>query len=243
MESNADAFASGTLSLVMSWICVVPLLISFTTATYSLLTEKAADLPKWFILWVFACLVFASPLRYIVLQLIVALSFPVQSWRALFSSLPMAAIGPLAFGAMAFIGVGLPLLVTHYAVQGRKGSTDKVGAGRLAIGFVVAPLSAALSWPIYFIVLQFAAYSTHWLRAADVIGATNGPALTTYTYVLGKVLPLPINGDLESVTKTDRDMLRNHVASFYLGEREYARYVSKAYPDLYQSWPLVKPEN
>jgi hypothetical protein len=49
------------------------------------------------------------------------------------------------------------------------------------------------------------------------------------------LLPLPVAGHYQGVTISDRDMLRNHVASFYLGDRAQAKYVKLAYPALYES--------
>lgn len=71
------------------------------------------------------------------------------------------------------------------------------------------------------------------LRAENVIGATNGPVYFVYHHALKYGMPLPVANIYEDVTASDRDMLRNHVASLYLGRRAEARYVRLAYPALY----------
>jgi hypothetical protein len=47
-------------------------------------------------------------------------------------------------------------------------------------------------------------------------------------------MPLPVARYYEEVTVSDRDMLRNHVASFYLGRQAEAKFVKLSYPVLYQ---------
>ena len=86
-----------------------------------------------------------------------------------------------------------------------------------------APVLSAVAHALFFLVLPFTGYATHWLNAEDVVQATNGPAYAAYNLALGKLMALPIKSSLESVTTADHDMLRNHVASFYLGHREFAR--------------------
>ena len=81
--------------------------------------------------------------------------------------------------------------------------------------------------------LQYAAFTTHWLRADDVIRATNGPAAVAYSVALKYLTPAPARGFYSEVSRTDRERLRNHVASYYLGRLEESHYVEAAYPDLY----------
>jgi hypothetical protein len=108
-------------------------------------------------------------------------------------------------------------------------------AERVAFGVLLAPVAASLSVALFVWLLGFAHLTTAWLNAKDVIGATNGPALGIYSVGLKHLLPLPVAGFLTGVTASDRDMLRNHVATFYLGWREQAHYIRAAYPALYDS--------
>ena len=49
------------------------------------------------------------------------------------------------------------------------------------------------------------------------------------------MMPLAITDPLASVAKNDRELLRAHVASYYLGPREYARFLKESYPEVYDS--------
>jgi len=55
-----------------------------------------------------------------------------------------------------------------------------------------------------------------------------------YDHALKYVMPLPIAGHYQDVTVSDREMLRNHVASFYLGSQAEAKFVKLSYPALYE---------
>jgi hypothetical protein len=235
---DADPLASSTVSVGLAWLGAVPLMVWAVATTVSILRVRTAQVPRWFVIWIGLCILLLSPVRYLFLALLIASSFPVQSFRALIATVPLSFYLPIVFGLMALVGVGLPLWTT---VSAGLGSLTKpsLSATRLALGSIVAPVASAASYVLFFFLLEFAGFTTHWLRAEDVIGATNGPALFVFEHGLAKTLPVPVTGELISVTKTDRDWLRNHVASVYLGEREFARYVERAYPELYRSWPIV----
>jgi hypothetical protein len=230
----ADPFASSTVSLVLAWACALPFLIYTVSTAGALLISKTPGVPKWFLIWTGICIVALSPFRYIILQFLFGAAFPVQSWRALLSSMGLVVYVPIVFGILFAIGLVLPLIITLWVGLGNLDSPRTSGF-RLLAGFIVAPVASSLAYVLFFWALQYAAISTHWLRADDVIGSTNGPAQVVYGLGLGRVLPLPVSGLLTSVTRTDRDMLRNHVATYYLGRREFDRYVHEAYPALYNS--------
>jgi hypothetical protein len=126
----------------------------------------------------------------------------------------------------------LPLVLTTLVGFGSL-RTPQISRGRLVLGALVAPVTMAGAYLLFFWLLPFAGWTVHWLRADDVIGATNGPAYAVYDVALKHFLPLPIAGYYVDVTTSDRDMVRNHVASFYLGRGAEAFYVSESYPDLY----------
>ncbi len=230
---NADPFASSTISTVLAWVVALPVILAALGAGIGMLFERTSDeIPRWFVVWLMLSLLILSPLRYMVLQIIVSSAYPTQSLRAFLSFFLLALYVPIVFGALYFVGLGLPLILTLRVVFGSL-TKPKVTRPRLALGALMAPLNAVGGYFAFFWLLQFAALSVHWLKAADVIGATNGPASVTYSLVLGRFMPLPIRGFYADVTQTDRDMLRNHVASYYLGRSAEARYVRLAYPDLY----------
>ncbi len=230
---NSDPFASGWLSLILAWILAIPVILGVIAEGLILLFERTSEaIPRWFVVWMALCILILSPFRYTVLQLIVASAYSVQSGRAFFSLFLLALYVPIVFGLLYFIGIGLPLLLTLRIAFGSL-SKPKATTGRLIFGGLIAPLNALGGYLAFFWVLPFAAFTIHWLNLYDVIGATNGPATVTYSLGLKHVMPLPVKEYFTEVSNTDREMLRNHVASFYLGWRGEARYVKLSYPELY----------
>jgi hypothetical protein len=229
---GSDPFHSSFLSLALAWICAIPFLVGGVSALISVVFERTGGVPKPFMLWLLGCVLVVSPFRYIVLQVLLAAAYPVQSFGALFSVIPLAIYVPIVFGLLFMLGVGLPSYIVVLIAAGRAAS-NAVSRGRLWLAAAVAPFAMAAGYVAFFFALEYGAFSTHWLRAHDVIGATNGPAAFVYSHGLGNLMPLPVAGELTPVVHTDRDMLRAHVASYYLGRREFTRYVHDAYPELY----------
>jgi hypothetical protein len=230
---NSDPFASNTLSMVLAWIFATPVILTVIAGGVEMLFSRVDEaVPRWFVVWMTLCILVLSPFRYIVLQLIVGSSYAVQSVGAFFSLLALGAYVPIVFGLLYFIGVGLPLVLTLRVAFGSL-KNPKATKGRLVVGSVIAPLNAVGGYLAFFWLLQYAAFTVHWLQADDVIGATNGPAAVVYSLVLKHFTPLPVKGYYTEVSNTDREMLRNHVASFYLGWRAEAGYVRLSYLDLY----------
>lgn len=229
---NSDPFASGWLSILLAWIATVPIIIGALAGGFGLLFARVDKaIPRWFVFWMAVCIIVLSPLRYMVLQVIVGSAYPVQSVRAMLSTFSLVLYVPIAFGFLFIIGVGLPLYLTLRIPFGNL-SSPKTTIGRLILGSLIAPLNAVGGYFVFFWLLSYAAFTVHWLSPYDVIGATNGPAAVTYS-VLKYVMPLPVKDYYTAVSNTDRDMLRNHVASFYLGWKGEAGYVRLSYPDLY----------
>ena len=231
---NSDPFASGWLSLMLAWMAAVPIIVSALYGGFGMLfTRVDKAIPRWFVVWMAVCIIVLSPLRYVVLQWIVASAYPVQSVGALFSTFWLVFYLPIVFGLLFFIGVGLPLYLTLRIPFGNLTSPRTTIARRI-LGSLIAPLNAWGGYLLFFWLLPFAADTVHWLDPADVIGATNGPAQVTYSLGLKYVMPLPVKNYFIEVSHTDREMLRNHVASYYLGWRGEAGFVKLSYPALYQ---------
>jgi len=158
------------------------------------------------------------------------MAYPVQSISAMLSSIPLAFYIPIVFGIMCAIGLLLPL-VGIVGIAGYK----RMSTGRLFGAAVAAPVLLLLGTYLYFLVLPYAAYSTHWLKATDVIRATNGPPEYLYKYIAEEVTPLQFplfvrDVGEENLTSTER--LRAHVAVIYLGNKEFSSYMYNAYPKL-----------
>lgn len=219
--------------MILAWVAGVPTIVGLLIGAVGMLFERSDEsVPRWFVFWLMLCVLIFSPFRYELLLLIIGTSYAVQSGHAFLTLVPLALYIPIVFGLLLFVGVGLPMLITLRLAFGKL-SAPVVSKGRLIFGSVLAPLSLAAGYMAFFLILPYGARTVHWLRAEDVIGATNGPALATYSVVLKHGLPLPLRAFYTEVSTTDAEMLRNHVASYYLGGQAEATYVKTAYPDLY----------
>ena len=229
-----DPFASSWISLLMAWLCAAPIILAALQGTWQLFYHRVAGFPKWFVVWLTVCAVFLGPLPYVLLQLLLAESFPFQSFSTFIASFALGFYLPLVFGVLCLAGPILSFAAPIFIAVGSIES-PRVSRTRLAIGAMLAPVASLLSYMLFLWLLPFATISTHWLAAEDVIRATNGPPASSYHFVLKHIVHLPIRSELVGATHSDRDMLRNHVASFYLGDRAYAHFVHLAYPALYDS--------
>ena len=225
-----DYFQSHTISLILTWVLSIPIIVGLIASAIGFLFEKSKGFPRSFTIWLLICLLLLSPLRYILLQLFIATAYPVQSFGALFSTVILAFYIPIVFSILYAIGLGLPILGA-FAVAGFK---DPPSIIRLWFSAIATPIICIIAGWLYFLVLPYAAYSTHWLSPQDVIRSTNGPPEYFYKYVAEKWTPLQFPGyvyemGLENLSVKER--LRSHVASVYLGERAFSFFVYKSYPN------------
>lgn len=232
---NIDFFQSHTISFILSWIFSIPILIGLLAALISMLFEKQEGVPRLFLLWILLCIIVLSPARYMLLQYFVATVYPFQSISALFSSFYLIIIIPIVYSILYAIGLGLPLFAAIAVAIGFKNAFSKV---RLFVGAVTAPFIFLLGSFLFYAILPYAAYSTHMLKARDLIRATNGPAEFVYKYVVEKFTPQQFpqfahNVGLANLSSKER--LRAHVAAVYLGNKQFSYYVHKAYPKYAES--------
>jgi len=225
-----DYFQSHTISLILAWVFSIPVIIGLIAAAINFLFEKSEGVPRLLTIWLLICLLLFSPLRYILLQLFIATAYPVQSLGALFSTVILAFYIPIVFSILYAIGLGLPLLGA-VAIAGFK---DRPSNIRFLLSAAVTPVICIIAGWLYFLVLPYAAYSTHWLSPQDVIRATNGPPEYFYKYVAEQMTPFQFPGfvremGLENLSAKER--LRSHVAAVYLGERAFSFFVYKSYPE------------
>jgi hypothetical protein len=190
---NPEPFASATFSVVLSWIFAAPAILSIAGACVMMLFEKADDdFPRWFVFWMLLCILVFSPLRYFFLQLLIATSYPFQSIRAFLSLLLLGLYVPIIFGILYGVGIALPLLLALW-LPFRNLKAPMISTPRLIVASLLTPVSLTFGYVAFFWLLHFASFSVHWLKAPDVIGATNGPALATYSLALKHFLPLPVS--------------------------------------------------
>jgi len=225
-----DYFQSHTISLILTWVFSIPIILGLIAAAINFLFAKTEDVPRFFTVWLVICVLLFSPFRYILLQLFIATAYPFQSFRALFTTFILAFYIPIVFSILYAIGLGLPLLGT-LAVAGFKNRPSKT---RLGLSAVAAPIIFLIAGWLYYLVLPYAAYSTHWLSSRDVIRATNGPPEYLYRYVAEQMTPIQFPRYVHEIgfdKLSPKERLRSHVAAVYLGEKEFSFFVYKSYPE------------
>jgi hypothetical protein len=225
-----DYFQSHTISLILTWVFSIPIILGMISAGINILFKKTEGTPRSLTVWLVICVLLFSPFRYILLQLFIATAYPFQSFRALLTTCILAFYIPIVFSILYVIGLGLPLLGTM-AVAGFKNRPSKM---RLCLSAIAAPIIFLIGGWLYYLVLPYAAYSTHWLNSGDVIRATNGPPEYIYKYVVEQMTPIQFPGYVHKIgfdKLSPKQRLRSHVAAVYLGEKEFSFFVYKSYPE------------
>jgi signal transduction histidine kinase len=224
---NSDLFASSTISIVLAWILAVPLVVQSAITVLSLF-KKQPELPWILTAWVALCFVVLSPLRYMIFQLVLASSYIVQSWVAFLSTfyLFVFLIVPLAFSLLFLVCVLMPYFGVAWII-----GTERSWL-RYVLGAVAAPFAASLGTLLFVFIFPFAAITTHWSRAEDAIGATNGPAYYIFCLFGSSRVLAPVPDYYYTRTpQTIKDYLRCHVAFYYLSDAEQQRFLQLAYPE------------
>jgi hypothetical protein len=186
-SDEKDIFDSHIISLILAWISAVPIFVFIIHALTTSIFVKHDSIPRVFIIWVGFCAILFGPIRYIFLQIILATAFPYQSWAALISD-QLFSVFFIGFGFSIYYGitVGLPLYCT-LLIAGLDNQIIK--KSRLYLASICAPFLIGIGAQLFYLLLPFAAYSTHWLNPYDVIGATNGPAEYYYKYLVEPLEP------------------------------------------------------
>ena len=91
---QTDYFESSTISIILAWIFSIPVFICLVIWAAQMLFKKLEDLLRVFNIWLFICIIFLSPFRYLILQILLATCFAVQSLRA---------FPPLSFSHFTFL--------------------------------------------------------------------------------------------------------------------------------------------
>jgi len=235
---ETDPFASPLISQIIAWVFSVPLILGILGTTVRMLFTKHEGLPRAFMGWLLICLILFSPARYILLQLFVALTYPYQSIPALISSLLLVIYIPVVFGMLFAIGLGIPFYFLTLIINKEPLSKIRLfGAG------IAAPVIFIVFSSIYFNVLPYAAYTTHWLHSQEVIRATNGPPYYFYRYVAEPLTPLRYSGFIDYIeikSMSAKERLRAHAAAVYLNDSQHMYYFYKAYPDYFEEPGALK---
>ena len=230
---TTDLFSSPIISQILTWISSIGLIVAIILFPVSMLFEKQEGIPRIFTIWLLICILLFSPFRYILLQLFIAIAFPFQSISGFFSFFLLALYIPIIFGILYAIGLGIPLLAT-FLIAGKKEPLSKI---RLFLAGIAAPIVFLVFSAIYYNILPYAAYSTHWLGTKEVIRSTNGPSYYFYRYAVEQFTPLQFPGftkDIGMENMSTKERYRAHVAIVYCGNKQYWYYIYKAYPDYFE---------
>ncbi len=184
-------------------------------------------MPWIFSAWIGLCILLFSPARYLLFLLFLASSYPLQSFGALLSTLILGLYVPIIYAVLVFIGVGLPLLVIYPFVK------NGFSPFRGILASVILPIACSIASIIFYAVLPLAGMSVGWLKAKDVLKATNGPAAIVFNYFTAPFAPLALPVFFEQTPKKNVDLIRCHVAAVYLNDRKLSYFVKNQYPDIY----------
>jgi hypothetical protein len=228
---STDPFASSIISVVLAWVFSIPLIVGLIVYLVDMLFKKQEELPRGFTIWLLICMVFLSPARYIILQVLMAIAFPFQSLSAFLSTFMLAFYIPIVFGLLYALGIGAPILLISLIAGMEKVESKK----RLLLSCVAAPFVLLVFNYLFFFGLSYAAYSIHWLNANDVIGTTNGPSEYFFRYVCETGTPLELPKFLTDGVILERlhakGRLRAHIAAVYLGKKQFEYYVETTFPE------------
>ena len=222
-------FESSTFSAVLAWLLSVPLLLGAVGLVFTVF-QRHEGIPRAFSIWLGLCLLIFSPARYMLFQVTLATCYMVQSFSAFVSTLILAMYVPIVFGLLYAIGIGLPML-SLFPLLGR---SERMTFGRGLLASVVLPVVCILSSFLFHLVLPYAGWTVHWLKARDVIRASNGPSAFMFHYFAAIGTPTILPGFFDQTPHQPRDLLRCHMAAVYLGDRGKAYFVAKQYPELFK---------
>ena len=233
-----EVFESSTLSLILAWGLSIPIIFGIIAyATYLIIGLIEVELPWLYGTWLLLCIIVCSPLRYLIFQLFLSTSFPVQSFSAFFETFLLILYIPIVFILLCIIGIGLPLLLLYLVFRICDDMGRKFALWSTAI---LAPLILYLGTIIFMLVLPIAAKSTHRLEAEDVIKASNGPAYYYWRYIGRWGMPVPEPKELEGINNGYRSFYRSQIASLYLSKNEYVYFLGKTFPNDFDEYIKVK---
>jgi hypothetical protein len=213
-----DPLASNIVSLVLAWIIAVPIFLAVTLGTISQTAELFSERNsgslrwlRWFGVYYLLCLLIISPMRYMILQLLLIDSYFVQSFSAVANSLLAGMYGMIVFSLLFAVSIGVPNILLLGALTKETKATPIIAA-------ILTPFAFAIGYALFFLVLPYAAWTIHWLGARDVIRSANGPA--TVFYKLAVEPDIPRIGPKLEIEKgeTANERLRSHIARTYVSD-------------------------
>lgn len=144
-----DYFQSHTFSMILTWLFSIPVILCLIGPILGLLFEKFEGIPRFLMVWLVVCFLLFSPLWYILLQILIAIAYPFQSFGALLTTIVLIGYIPIVFGIMCVIGLGLPILCVYIIVY----FEDIASKIRLWLAALAAPIIFLIASYLFFLVL------------------------------------------------------------------------------------------
>jgi hypothetical protein len=215
---------------VLSWLSASTVLLCVLGGILDAVLKPFTTRDRIFRAWIVLCTLALTPARYMLFQVVAAVSYPWQSIRAFLSSIVLSIYVPIIFVALTVLAVGIPIFVAKRIA----GTSGRSRMTRLVLAAVAFPILCLLgSWFYFSIGLPLSARSVHWLHPGDVLRAANGPTYLVFKFAMPLTpLSFPVPGD--QLPGSDLALLRLHVASTYMNARKEAWVLMTAYPDLYR---------
>ncbi len=225
---NYSYYDSSALSQFLAWFFCIPSFMYFLVVAGNFFITNQRGLSRLLLIWIGICILLFSPLRYISFQILVAQTYPVQSFSAFFNSIILALYVPFIFGLLYTIGFA-PALVSALAICSRSENVSLVRGSLLALVF---PFACGLGTYLFFTALPSAAWTLRWLGEKDLIKATNGPPAFAFRYLVKPFGLISVPGFYHLTPGNDVDLLRCHFASTYLDKKELGSFLNNQYPSL-----------
>lgn len=235
---NPDNLNPSTLSIIFPWLFTIGILVLFLMAIFSQLLTiyvSTSDLMSYtFNTWLTICILVISPIRYMILQVIIWFSLPFQSWHSLFLTLIWLIPNSLIFGFLVFIGFFAPyFIVLHISGLNKHSYVPNI---RLIITMFVTPIIFFIFTYIYLLVHPIQYFTTNKYSVTDFIRAANGPGLVYYETVGSLFLPIHTPVFVPELKPNLKVFYHLHIASTYMTREKEMYFYYNYYPEIYNKY-------
>lgn len=228
-----DEFAGNSAALIVSWLCAVVTLVVICSAIAQLTVGQRGWKLALVVWTVVSLLLVAKLINYVIWILLIAGSYPWQSFGAFGSVLLLALYVPIVSCLLILIGFATPIVTMTMLLDQEK--MKPVWAFVIAIP--VIPIASLLGSFLFFLALPVATQTIGWLNPKDIIKASNGPAEIWWRYVVNPMnspSDANLNPAIVDLTPgTHKDVMRLHIAHTYFNNANQAWFLQRQYPRVY----------
>lgn len=228
-----DFFESSTISQILSWASTFGMFLG-AISILGLALDKYDNVPRILSIWIGLCIVFLSPLAYMIFQAILAMSYLMQSFSAFFLGGLISTVLVPVYGLICLVIIGGPIFTATILMNNQV----KVTFGRGVLVGIITPIVTVIFSSIFYFGLSYAGNLVGWmLNPKDLVKATNGPAAVFYKYAASPLIPKLLPNLYTETPQRDIDLLRCHVAGTYLNDKKFGYFVKYQYPEIYEKGP------